>query len=325
MVDSSAGRLTPKLLDQGLSDTTMAAIRPLLNPAMLPLFDAAPGGLKAAMVSRLGAQLGARAEHRQREQHQVGDREQAAHHHRHADRARRAGQSPTASGSGRVVGIFVNRYDGLGLHTLARVRSMLGRDLRKVVFLSVAQVDSDQFRNEEHLQTLVASRRRELERYESLVREAGLEAVSHYRIGTDVVEELEKLALETAERESGVYFIAGQVVFQRENLSTRVLHNDVAFALQRRLIFRGLDMLILQRRLVVGIEIRRQGGETERREQRVLDRSPVRAGRFSQRGQDEFHPHAVMISQTTLYYKVNRCGDRLRARGFRWRNVLSIR
>ncbi len=64
-------------------------------------------------------------------------------------------------------------------------------------------------------------------------------------IGTDVVEELVKLALATAEREPDALFIAGQVVFQRENLSTRMLHNEVAFALQRRLIFRGLDMLIL--------------------------------------------------------------------------------
>jgi len=50
--------LAPTLLDRGLSDTAMAAIRPLLNPALLPLFDATPGGLKAAIVSRLGAQLG---------------------------------------------------------------------------------------------------------------------------------------------------------------------------------------------------------------------------------------------------------------------------
>jgi hypothetical protein len=54
--------LAPKLLDQGLSDTAIAGIRPLLNPAMLPLFDVSPGGLKGALVMRLGALLGARLE-----------------------------------------------------------------------------------------------------------------------------------------------------------------------------------------------------------------------------------------------------------------------
>jgi Paraquat-inducible protein A len=54
--------LAPKLLDQGLSDTAIAAIRPMLNPAMLPLFDVTPGGLKAVLVAQLGSMLGARLE-----------------------------------------------------------------------------------------------------------------------------------------------------------------------------------------------------------------------------------------------------------------------
>ena len=52
--------LAPKLLDEGLSDSTIATIRPLLNPFMLPLLEAQPGGLKGALVSRLGAELGTR-------------------------------------------------------------------------------------------------------------------------------------------------------------------------------------------------------------------------------------------------------------------------
>jgi hypothetical protein len=52
--------LAPKLLDQGLSDTTVASIRPLLNPALLPLLDRTPGGLKAALVTQLGGMLGSR-------------------------------------------------------------------------------------------------------------------------------------------------------------------------------------------------------------------------------------------------------------------------
>lgn len=50
--------LAPELLQRGLSDSSIAAIRPLLNPALLPMFDFAPGGLKGALVGMLGAQLG---------------------------------------------------------------------------------------------------------------------------------------------------------------------------------------------------------------------------------------------------------------------------
>lgn len=145
----------------------------------------------------------------------------------------------------RVAALFVNRYDGLGLHTFGRVRALMGRELRKVVFLSVIQVDSDQFRSEEHLEALRAARVRDLQRYETLARDLGLEAASASATGSDVVEELEKLAVRVAASEPDVVFAAGQVVFQRETLTMRFLHNEIAFSLQRRLLYRGLDVIIL--------------------------------------------------------------------------------
>jgi amino acid transporter len=146
---------------------------------------------------------------------------------------------------GRTAGIFVNRYDGLGLHTLGRVRALMGTDLRKVVFLSVVQVDSDQFRDEAHLTSLTDARQGELQRYEAVAREAGLEADSRSTIGTDVVEELEGLAVAVAEAEPNTVFVAGQVVFPQETMTMRLLHNEVAFQLQRRLLYRGLDIVIV--------------------------------------------------------------------------------
>jgi len=52
--------LAPKLLDQGLSDSTVTSLRPLINPAILPLLDQAPGGLRGALVTQLGGQIGSR-------------------------------------------------------------------------------------------------------------------------------------------------------------------------------------------------------------------------------------------------------------------------
>ena len=50
-------RLTPQLLDRGLSDDAVASLRPLLNPALLPVLDAFPGGLRGALVGQLGTQV----------------------------------------------------------------------------------------------------------------------------------------------------------------------------------------------------------------------------------------------------------------------------
>jgi hypothetical protein len=49
--------LAPKLLDQGISDQSIATLKPLINPMVLPLLEASPGGLRGALVNRLGAQL----------------------------------------------------------------------------------------------------------------------------------------------------------------------------------------------------------------------------------------------------------------------------
>ncbi len=49
--------LAPQLLNQGLSDDAIAQLRPMLNPALLPMLDASPMGLKGALVMQLGGQL----------------------------------------------------------------------------------------------------------------------------------------------------------------------------------------------------------------------------------------------------------------------------
>lgn len=49
--------LTPRLLERGLSDETVAALRPLLNPFVVPLLEASPGGLRQGLIDRLEQQI----------------------------------------------------------------------------------------------------------------------------------------------------------------------------------------------------------------------------------------------------------------------------
>jgi hypothetical protein len=197
----------------------------------------------------LPGRLGDRARHRQHGRHGVPGAASLQAVPVRAHDAQPAGREHSGrraeTGRRQSAAIFVNRYDGLGLHTLGRVRSLMGQDLRKVVFLSVVQVDSDQFRDEAHIESLRLARAAELQRYEAVARSAGLETESAYALGTDVVEELELLAVGLASRAPSTVFVAGQVVFQQETLTMRLLHNEVAFALQRRLLYRGLDIIIV--------------------------------------------------------------------------------
>jgi hypothetical protein len=49
--------LAPKLIEQGVSDETIGALTPLINPAVMPLLQMSPGGLKGAVVNRLATQI----------------------------------------------------------------------------------------------------------------------------------------------------------------------------------------------------------------------------------------------------------------------------
>jgi hypothetical protein len=53
------GELAPKLLEQGVSDEALQQLRPMINPMALAFIDASPGGLKGAIVGRLGPQIAA--------------------------------------------------------------------------------------------------------------------------------------------------------------------------------------------------------------------------------------------------------------------------
>jgi hypothetical protein len=72
---------------------------------------------------------------------------------------------------------------------------------------------------------------------------------SRLATGTDPVEEAERLCLETAGDFPRATFFAGQVLFKRETWLTRLLHNQTAYAIQRRLQWAGLNTVILPARI----------------------------------------------------------------------------
>jgi hypothetical protein len=68
-------------------------------------------------------------------------------------------------------------------------------------------------------------------------------------IGTDPVEELERLCLEVHQRFPKSTVFAGQLLFSRDSLYPRLFHNQTAFSLQRRLHWDGMPMVILPTRV----------------------------------------------------------------------------
>ena len=141
--------------------------------------------------------------------------------------------------------ILVRGFNGLGIHTVLNVFRSFPGYFRNFVFLSVGVVDSGAFKGAGELEALQARTEAELARYVDLLARFGFPATVRARLGTDPVAEAEQLCLEVSQEFGHTVFVAGKVIFRRERFIDRVFHNQTAFALQKRLQWRGLPMVIM--------------------------------------------------------------------------------
>ena len=153
--------------------------------------------------------------------------------------------SPALVPEGPTAVVLVESYAGLGIHTLLSVHRMFPRHFKNYVFVSVGQVDSGQFKGAEAIEALGLQCRDSLERYVELANQMGCYAESRYAVGTDLIEELERMTLVLTKEFRRTIVFAGQLVFQRETIFTRALHHETAFSIQRRLQFAGIQVIIL--------------------------------------------------------------------------------
>jgi amino acid transporter len=148
-----------------------------------------------------------------------------------------------------VAAVLVGGYSGLGIHTTLKALRSFPQQFGGVVFISAGVVDSAAIQGPETLDLLKIRIQIELAKYVEMLEGQGMPAVSRMAIGTDVVAELERLCLEVATEFPNATFFAGQLVFQRERWYQSILHNETAFALQRRLQLAEKTLIILPARV----------------------------------------------------------------------------
>ncbi len=152
---------------------------------------------------------------------------------------------PELAPDGPTAIILVESYGGLGIHTLLSVLRLFPRHFKNVVFCSVGLVDSGRFKGVAEVEALEDRVRADLEKYVHLAQRMGYYAEYRLTLGTDLIAELEGMCLDLMKEFRRLVVFADQLVFQRENLFTRSLHHETAFSIQRRLQFRGAQVVIL--------------------------------------------------------------------------------
>ncbi|HTU24701.1 MAG TPA: APC family permease, partial [Pirellulales bacterium] len=160
--------------------------------------------------------------------------------------------APTAgepSAHDPVAAVLVGGYSGLGVHTMLNALRFGPGQFKGLVFLSVGIVDSGNFKGADAVEDLRAHTEASLNKYVDHARRLGMPAIGFMSIGTDPVDELERLCVEVQKRYARAIFFAGRLVFQKDTWYQRLLHNETAYSLQRRLQWDGVPMVILPTRV----------------------------------------------------------------------------
>jgi amino acid transporter len=141
--------------------------------------------------------------------------------------------------------MLVNGFNGMGLHTLFGVIRLFGGAFKNFVFLEVGVVDAGNFKGTQELARLKEQVHTDLHRYVRFMKKQGFYAQGISTTGVDAIEEIVTIAPEVAQRFPNSVFFGGQLIFPKDSLVSRVLHNYTVFALQRRLYREGIPFVIL--------------------------------------------------------------------------------
>jgi amino acid transporter len=148
-----------------------------------------------------------------------------------------------------VAVLFVGGYGGLGRHALLTLLRMFPGHFKGIVFCSVAVIDSGVFKGIGEVHELERRVQHALDKYVQYAAWLGLPAESTFATGIEVAVEAEKLATEIIQKYPKGLFVAGQLIFDEDTFVTRILHNETAFTIQRRLQHAGVPMVVLPVRL----------------------------------------------------------------------------
>jgi hypothetical protein len=144
---------------------------------------------------------------------------------------------------------MVGSSRGGGIHTVLWVQRLFPNHFKNFVFISAKAVDAQSYGGSAEIDRLRTALERALAFYVDYCHANGLAATARFSLGTDRVEELMKLAAGIQKEFPDCVFFTSKLVFRNENWVTRLLHNQTALALQRRLHLDGMQMVILPMQL----------------------------------------------------------------------------
>jgi amino acid transporter len=141
--------------------------------------------------------------------------------------------------------LLVSSFNGFGVHTLLSILRYFPGLYKQFIFVSVAVVDSGSFKGKEEIEALQGQTARDLENYVEKTRRMGFAADAVWDVGIEVVSKASELCQQTARLYPKATIFTGKLVFRHERFYYGFLHNETARAIQRRLQWVGVPMVVL--------------------------------------------------------------------------------
>jgi amino acid transporter len=140
---------------------------------------------------------------------------------------------------------IVGTSRGGGLHALLWVLRMFPGHFKNFLFVNARTVDAHAYGGEGALEKMRENAAETLEFFVDFCQSHGMASASYIGFGTDAVEEVTRMCEQINSEYPNSIFFTSKLIFASDNWFTRLLHNQAALAVQRRLHLEGLQMVIL--------------------------------------------------------------------------------
>ncbi len=158
--------------------------------------------------------------------------------------------NPPKPDPGKPTAVFlVGSSRGGGLHALLWVQRMFPDHFFNFVFINARTVDSQAYGGSEEMGMMKVEANSSLRYFDNFCNSKGWAAKSYLAFGTDPIDDFTKLCEKVHEDFPNAIYFTSKLIFEYDNWFTRLLHNEAALVLQRRLHLQGLQMIILPMKL----------------------------------------------------------------------------
>jgi hypothetical protein len=140
---------------------------------------------------------------------------------------------------------LVGSSRGGGLHTLLRVFALFPHHFHNFLFINARTVDAHSYGGKEALEAMRIEANATLAFFVDYCRSQGLAAKSYLAFGTDPIDEFGELCDRVEKEFPNTVFFTSRLLFANENWFIRLLHNQAAMVLQRRLHLSGKQIMVL--------------------------------------------------------------------------------